>query len=193
MPNYCSNEVTIVFNEQDDYDKFITQMSIEDSTDPYLSYNAEDNGYGFFDRLVPTPADKLEDGWYDWRVKHWGTKWNPNIQTFMTDDVGKCIELAMDTAWAPPVSFFTTFTELFPSASVELNYLEEGMGFCGRAYMSQGMCSDDYMNEIPIAMYVAAGATTNAQGEIDWDEDQSYNLWEVINNEDEFNKLLEEA
>lgn len=189
MPNYCSNEVTIVFNEQADYDKFIAQMGIDESTDPYLSYNASDNGYGFFDRLVPTPEDKLEDGWYDWRVEHWGTKWNPNVHHFMTDDAGKSIELGMETAWAPPIEFFTTFTELFPSAEVQLNYLEEGMGFCGRAYMAEGMCSDDYINEIPAEMYKEAGATLTPEGEVDWEnENLDYNLWDVINDEDKFNQ-----
>ena len=36
-------------------------------------------------------------GWYEWRCKYWGTKWN-------TDDVkwDKC-RVFFDTAWAPPI------------------------------------------------------------------------------------------
>lgn len=195
MPNWCENEVEITFESKDEYDKFIEQAGIQDSTDPYLSYNNEEQGYGFFDRFVPTPPEMLGDegGWYDWRYENWGTKWNPNFNRFETDDDTRTITMDMSTAWAPPMGFFTAFTELFPSASVRLNYLEEGMGFCGRAEFYQGSVEDNYVNEIPTAMYVAAGATLNSDGEIDWDEDQNYNLWEIINNEDEFNKLLEEA
>ena len=190
MPNYCGNDVTITFNDQADYDKFITVMGIEDSTDPYMDSDSENKGYGFFDRLVPTPKNLIDDGgWYEWRVEHWGTKWNPGIHHFNTDDEGKCVELHMDTAWAPPIAFFTTFTELFPSAEVQLNYLEEGMNFCGRAYMSEGMCSDRYMNDIPSTMYAAAGATLDADGDVDWEVDQDYDLWEIINNEDKFNQF----
>lgn len=187
MPNWCGNEVTIVFDEQSDYDKFITQMDIEDTTDHYLSSHSEDKGYGFFDRLVPTPQDKLDDGgWYDWRVSNWGTKWNPNIQMFLTDDEGLSIQVVMDTAWAPPIEFFKTFTLLFPSAKVQLNYVEEGMQFCGRAYFEDGGVDDKYINEIPTEMYVKAGATLNSEGDIDWDADQDYDLWEIVNNEDQF-------
>ena len=31
MPNYCGNDVTITFNDQADYDKFITVMGIENA------------------------------------------------------------------------------------------------------------------------------------------------------------------
>jgi hypothetical protein len=194
MPNWCENEVEITFESKTEYDKFITQAGIEESTSPYLEYNNEEKGYGFFDRFVPTPPEMLEgEGWWDWRINNWGTKWNPNFGMFETDDDALKISLGMSTAWAPPIEFFTTFTEFFPSAIVKLAYLEEGMGFCGKAEFYQGSVEDNYVNNIPTAMYVAAGATLNSDGEVDWDEDQNYNLWEIINNEDEFNKLLEEA
>lgn len=191
MPNYCSNEVTIVFNDKTDYDKFITQAGVEESTSPYLDYDNAKNGYGFFDRFVPTPSEMLVgEGWWSWRIDNWGTKWNPDVQMFLTDDDGLTIQLSMDTAWAPPIPFFTTFTELFPSADVQLNYLEEGMGFCGRAYLAEGTCNEAYINDIPTEMYVKAGATLNSEGNIDWDEEQEYDLWEIINNEDQFNEFV---
>lgn len=191
MPNYCGNDVSIMFKSATDYNKFIVLMGVEDSTDPYLHYDSEKKGYGFFDRVVPTPQEKLNtEGWYDWRVSNWGTKWNPIVHNFNTNDDGLTIELSMDTAWAPPKEFFITFSEMFPSAEITLIYLEEGMAFCGRAFISEGMCSDLYINEIPTAMYVKAGATLNDKGEIDWDIDQEYDLWSVIHDEVEFMEFI---
>lgn len=191
MPNWCENEVEITFESKAEYDKFITQAGVEESTSPYLDYDNEKNGYGFFDRFVPTPSEMLVgEGWWSWRIDNWGTKWNPNFHVFETDDDALKITLGMSTAWAPPIPFFTTFTELFPSADVQLNYLEEGMSFCGRAHLAEGVCSDAYINDIPTEMYVKAGATLSSEGNIDWDEEQEYNLWEIINNEDQFNEFV---
>lgn len=191
MPNYCGNDIHIMFTDPREYDKFITKMGVQDSTSPYLEYEAEKKGYGFFDRLVPTPAQKLKgDGWYEWRIEHWGTKWNPMVHHFNTNDDGLTIELSMDTAWAPPKEFFVTFSEMFPSAEITLVYLEEGMNFGGRAFISRGMCSDIYLNDIPVEMYVAAGATLNADGEVDWEVDQDYDLWSIMSDEVEFMKFV---
>jgi hypothetical protein len=71
--------------------------------------------------------------------------------------------------------------------------LEEGMAFCGKAKFSNGEVEDRYINEIPKEMYVEAGAVTNRKGEIDWDSDQNYNLWEVIDSEEAFEKYYELA
>jgi hypothetical protein len=196
MPNWCENEVEITFESKAEYDKFITQAGVEESTSPYLEYDNEEKGYGFFDRFVPTPPEMLEDGsegWWGWRISNWGTKWNPNFNVFETNDDALQIKMGMSTAWAPPVEFFTTFTELFPSALVKTTYLEEGMGFCGRAEFYQGSVEDDYVDQIPTSMYVAAGVKLDENGELDWDNTDDYNLWEVINDEEKFNALLEDA
>ena len=191
MPNWCENEVEITFESKAEYDKFITQAGVEENTSPYLDYDNEKNGYGFFDRFVPTPSEMLiGEGWWWWRIDNWGTKWNPEFHMFETDDDALKITLGMSTAWSSPKEFFTTFTTLFPSAKVQLNYLEEGMGFCGRAYLSEGTCNEAYINDIPTEMYVKAGATLNSEGNIDWDEEQSYCLWEIINDEDQFNEFI---
>lgn len=182
MPNWCSNEVVIQFDSQDEYDKFIEQAGIQESTDPYLSYNNEEQGYGFFDRFVPTPPEMLGDegGWYDWRYENWGTKWNPNFNRFETDDEGRVIVMDMSTAWAPPREFFIAFSQLFPSATIEVMYLEEGMAFCGKGEFYQGCEIDSYINQIPTEMYVEAGAVLDANGDIDWEASDSINLWEVM-------------
>jgi hypothetical protein len=192
MPNWCENEVEITFESKAEYDKFITQAGIEDSTDPYLAYNNEEKGYGFFDRFVPTPPELLEGGgWWEWRISNWGTKWNPNFNMFETDDYDLRISMSMSTAWAPPMEFFTTFTEFFSSAIVKVTYLEESMGFCGRAEFYQGSADDQYMNEIPTAMYVEAGVKLDKDGDLDWDNTDDYNLWEIVNNEEQFTKFYE--
>lgn len=195
MPNWCTNDVSITFASKTEYDNFVAIAGVEKGTDAYLEYEAEEKGYGFFDKFMPTPPEMLEgQSWWDWRITNWGTKWNPNVCSFDLNPKDMSVTLSIDTAWAPPKEFFIFFTQLFISAMVKMTYLEEGMGFCGKALFANGLeVYDNYINDIPVEMYVAAGATLNEEGNIDWDAEQYYNLWEVIDNPEEFDKFYELA
>ena len=64
---------------------------------------------------LPTPPDptknwdfpkfastgQQDDRWYDWRLKHWGTKW-PACEVKITQDDTDYLEVTFDTAWCPP-------------------------------------------------------------------------------------------
>ena len=64
MPNWCSNIVKINFETKTEKKVFKSAVSNEESRFS-------------FDKIKPEPD--LSDGWEQmlWRVKHWGTKWEP--------------------------------------------------------------------------------------------------------------------
>ena len=42
-----------------------------------------------------------DDRWYDWRLKHWGTKW-PACEVEVVQDDEDLLEVTFNTAWCPP-------------------------------------------------------------------------------------------
>jgi len=63
MPNWCQNTLEI----RGDKDAILRFIEAAKNDEQPIS----------LERLLPTPEDLVEDdGWYDWRVEHWGTKWD---------------------------------------------------------------------------------------------------------------------
>jgi hypothetical protein len=86
-----------------------------------------------------------EDSWRDWRVQHWGTKW----------DVYDCCndfeqEVASDefsanscTAWAPPSEeCLAVISKQFPGSLLTNYYEEVAMDFCGVTVAKNGVARD---------------------------------------------------
>lgn len=71
--------------------------------------------------------------WYDWCVSNWGTKWDINDAWADAEDPdpdSTMVGISFMTAWAPPIEFYRTMTDL--GFTVEAHYLEEGVGFVGK-------------------------------------------------------------
>lgn len=81
--------------------------------------------------FIPVPED-IGEGWYDFCVSNWGTKWDfggaDNLGLGATR-VGNQVSCTFDSAWAPPVGLYEKLVEL--GYSVEATYFEPGMAFCG--------------------------------------------------------------
>lgn len=73
------------------------------------------------------------DNWYDWSIKHWGTKWNAY------DGVGTPNEkrLAFFTAWSPPEGIVKALCEKYPNSDLDWYYEEPGMDFAGHFYAGE--------------------------------------------------------
>lgn len=191
MPNWCANEVKITFGNETEYKSFLTQVDAIDDNDHVNVNKYYSKEYELFDKFVPTPADLLRgEGWWQWRINNWGTKWNPTVCDFQKVDTENKVVLSLDTAWAPPIEFFDKLSQLYPTTNIEIIYYEPGMNFCGRAVIQNGNVADRYINDITPEMQIAAGAVLDEDGNIDWDN-SDIRMWDLIADEETFNKYYE--
>ena len=115
MPNYCSNNLTMVNGE--DIRPYIEQYLIP-TDDPDGEINLD------FAKIIPHPTEEAKNT-IGWETENWGTKWN--CMDGFVQDVGGYY---FNTAWSPACPVIQKLSELI-GESLRLTYLEEGMGFCG--------------------------------------------------------------
>jgi hypothetical protein len=101
-----------------------------------------------FTSLRPMPKE-LENtispsegpNWYDWSVSNWGTKWDTGADVTViepNDSYGTAgISLSFDTAWAPPIEWYSYISEEY-ALIINASYYEPGMGYVGT--WSEGEC-----------------------------------------------------
>ena len=164
MPNWCSNEVKISFNPENE-----SQLR-----------EALENDKDLFYQFVPRPAEYDEgEKWYWWNVENWGTKWDTKPYDVEWED--DSVSFRLETAWGPPIAFYEKMDDL--GYSVEAWYLEEGMAFCGHysdVYDDHceygGMSADDIENEIPWAEEIF-GLASRIRDDEEWldEEDEEEN------------------
>lgn len=63
--------------------------------------------------------------WYEWCIKHWGTKWD--VQDPVRVDEGSCkIYYRFDTAWGGAWAFYKKASELYPTLKFEVRVVADG-------------------------------------------------------------------
>lgn len=128
MPNHCLNTLIVVGSDKDEFDKF---------TDAITAKSDDDNQFSLLRAFIPAPDFGGSDDWYDWCIKHWGTKWgeyDANITNIGTVE----FSANFTTAWAPPVTGYLTISKMFPTMTFSLSYREDGMGLLGTVIMENG-------------------------------------------------------
>jgi len=150
MPNWCLNKLTVSHTDKAAMDRFVA------------AYNKGQ----LCQEFLPLPED-IGDGWYDWCVNNWGTKWDVGADegtekeeryglkaTVVPWNDKNTIEAScsFDSAWAPPVGLYEKLVEL--GYDVHASYFEPGMCFCGVYH--NGM--DNYIeyrskDEIPVGIW----------------------------------------
>ena len=117
MPNWCSNSLKLTATT-DNNRKLLDELEKQfDSMKPVI-----------FDMIKPTPLDLLDgQGWYDWRIKNWGTKWDATILSATRKK--NVATLYFETAWAPPIEIYKVLEE--EGFKVEATYVEQGMQYAG--------------------------------------------------------------
>lgn len=88
MPNWCENYVTVSGTEEQIKRLAETQFDFND--------------------IVPEPVwnDSNNDRWYDWRLEHWGCKWNVDKDEIGFDSEGTEGSARMNTPWCPPIKIY---------------------------------------------------------------------------------------
>lgn len=81
------------------------------------------------------------DNWYDWRYKHWGTKWNES--EFEIDCYDQSIEGGFESPWCTPATGYKHISTIFKDTIITLGYNEMGMDYCGVAKFNNGRCLFD--------------------------------------------------
>ena len=105
------------------------------------------------------PATKLMgyevEGWYDWRVTNWGTKWDV-VDVEITQPIECSGDIFGDnatasfsfncwTAWSPPIPVWKKLHEM--GISVDADYQDEGMMFEGRWVDGKDECWEPELEE----------------------------------------------
>ena len=118
MPNWCSNSLKLTATT-DNNRKLLDELEKQfDSSDKAV----------IFDMIKPTPLDLLEgNGWYDWRIKNWGTKWDATL--LKATRKKNSATLYFETAWAPPIEIYKVLEE--EGFKVEATYVEQGVQYAG--------------------------------------------------------------
>lgn len=110
MANFIENELEII-GDPEDVDKVLDFIKVEGGPD----IEAFGKGTIDFNKIDPEP-DNIED-WYDWRMIHWGVRWN-----------AECIDpegfssnpFSFFTPWSGVTNLMVKLSKMFPT--VELHY-----------------------------------------------------------------------
>jgi len=69
------------------------------------------------------PKDGFNQGGYEWRIEHWGTKWNAYAHEQLSPTV-----LYFETAWSAPEPVMDALAARFPDVPFMLEYADEDIG-----------------------------------------------------------------
>jgi hypothetical protein len=120
MPNWCSNTIEI--------------EGTKEQINAFVSFLDEQNGKEWFTFFKPTPPELKEEGWYEWNIENWGTKWNCDAQDWVKVENPSADESSItfwfDSAWSPPTALYE-FIEATSTLNIKASYNEGGMGFVG--------------------------------------------------------------
>jgi len=115
MPNWCNNTLTLTHVEPSMIER--AKRAFQDDK--------------LLNEFIPVPSELLKgDGWYDYRVNHWGTKWDVGLgQGQINKDGEHTLGVSFLSAWGPPIAAYEKLSDL--GFEIEATYYEPGMMFCG--------------------------------------------------------------
>lgn len=142
MPNWCENSLRLIGPLQT-RKVFERAIAVKDG---------DVERYSICASLIPRPVEfedespspetkhKLRmlygaDGWYDWSVINWGTKWGDCETSRAPNEFG---EYFFTSAWSPPIAMLEPISVMFPDLVFELVFAEYGEGFAGAAIARDG-------------------------------------------------------
>ena len=195
MPNHCSNTLTIsgitkiqwseiaatIDSSENDKSSFLKTFYPEPKWDNIPNQQGE----------LPSPGNgrgcrcwsdgTQDDRWYDWRIQHWGTKWEifDCFSDFLHEAAGTEFSLSFSTAWSPlNEKCLQEVSKHFPGALLTNYYEEEGEDFCGVTVAKNGIALD-YCTELSEIreLYVRKEIPNLSQDADIYDTYQENELW----------------
>lgn len=155
MPNWVSNVVTITAKSKEELEAFATKAL---GTNSRIKEEDSDSILHFGAFVHPNDEDLekyKEEGWYDWNVEHWGTKWDA-CSTHLENTSDTSAIYSFETAWSIPEPIFTAISEQHPELTLEF-WSEEEQGWGAEYHSVEGKlvltrewdipnCHADYVN-----------------------------------------------
>lgn len=110
--------------EQDKDMKYALLHKDYQSNQPMFKTKADVYAYG--KKALDNYEQYGAKDWYDWRIKHWGTKWNA-CDTQINDPSEA--DVYFNTAWSAPIPVLDELSKRYPDLSFEYNFADEDMGY----------------------------------------------------------------
>lgn len=151
MPNWCENNIVITGNKKSIQKLAEAKLSL-DKLLPIPEELQYPKDY-YVDELVRVEFEKKKkdnlkkygnSDWYDWCINNWGTKWD--IDLIKIDSSETEIVAQFQTAWSPPITAMYKLVQKYPDLEIDLKYFEGGVGFVGRAYLTDTVFDDNCVN-----------------------------------------------
>jgi hypothetical protein len=105
-------------------------------------FSNENPVFSFWNIVRPTTPEELgtykNQGWYDWNINNWGTKWDvAGKDVDVRDDSPGHWHIYFDTAWSPPHEALVALSEQHPDVEIRNEWREE-QGFGAHQVYSEG-------------------------------------------------------
>jgi len=136
MPNHTDNRVILSHDDSQQIDMIYNVMNTEDTP--------------LCQTLIPMDEKLLEisgisdnyevQGWYEWRLENWGTKWDV-YETHCTRIDANTLNLNFYTAWSPPIPIYDKLVDM--GFEINARYLDEGWGYIGEYTDGDDWCTTD--------------------------------------------------
>lgn len=107
-----------------------------------------------FNKFIPMPKELEKSvspsptgmpNWYDWRLKHYGCKWDVSGEL---SEYGGELNYSFDSPWSPPTNGIIGISKIYPTLTFVLEYEEGGMGFIGELECKAGEIIKDDCRDI---------------------------------------------
>ena len=157
MPNWCANDLTIHCDNREVLNSIETLITDDNGEMTFTKLIPEpealqDIHSGFItidgirynewrqvdgENVGVTAEEKAEllrkygaTNLYHWHCNNYGTKWDACHSDVLSND-GYSLKVSFATAWSPPIPVINKLIELYPDATIALEYFECGCAFQG--------------------------------------------------------------
>jgi hypothetical protein len=125
-PTGMESDGTLTYDEKPEVLSFWNFIEPEDKAVYFGASDykpAEYEGWSMEERLAYSMKFS-SDGWYDWNVRNWGTKWDAG-SVDLGSETETTLNYTFDTAWSIPEPVFEAMVKKFPTLDFDFSSEEE--------------------------------------------------------------------